>query len=179
MRIQLPKKSTNSDNLMKIHVSSALGTGPTQLSAFDNALIKTGVANYNLLRLSSVIPPDAEITEYEGAVPKLPGKWGDRLYAVYAETRTSLPSEEAWAGIGWVQDPETGQGLFVEHEGHSEQSVKLDITKSLHALLVNRGLPEMPISMNVVGGVCVDLPICAFAVAVYQVSDWQNSPQLQ
>lgn len=164
---------------MKIHVSGALGWGPTQLAAFDHALVQSGVANYNLLRLSSVIPPESEVITHNDAVPVHLGGWGDRLYAVYAEMRTSLPSEEAWAGVGWVQDPENGQGLFVEHEGHSEQSVRLDITKSLTALLKNRNMPEMPIQMKVMGGVCLDQPICALVVAVYQVSDWNNKPFLQ
>jgi len=32
--------------------------------------------------------------------------------------------------------------------------------------------------MCVAGGVCQDDPLCAFAVAVYQVSDWQNGAHL-
>ena len=39
-----------------IQITSTIGVGNTALGAFDNALYKTGVANYNLLRLSSVIP---------------------------------------------------------------------------------------------------------------------------
>ena len=39
---------------MNIHVASGLGTGPTKLSAFDAALNAAGVANYNIIKLSSV-----------------------------------------------------------------------------------------------------------------------------
>lgn len=179
MHLSLNKKTNVEADLPQIHISGALGMGPTQLAAFDNALIKSGVANYNIIRLSSVIPAYSEIVVHEGAIPPLPGEWGDRLYAVYADTRTSLPSEEVWAGVGWVQDPKTGKGLFVEHEGHSELSVRTDINNSLKALLKHRDMADLPITMKVVGGVCRDHPICALVVAAYQVSDWANKPHLQ
>lgn len=164
---------------MKIYVSSAVGWGSTELSAFDKALIDTGVANYNLIRLSSVLPPDSEVVELDGPVPPIPGAWGDRLYVVYAEMRQSQPGGEAWVGVGWVQDPETRKGLFVEHEGYDESSVRSDIEYSLRDLMRNRGMDELPIQMRVVGGVCQTQPICAFAVVTFQVSDWSNTSYLQ
>lgn len=162
---------------MKIYISSALGWGRTMLSAFDHALIETGTANYNLIRLSSVVPPHSEIIEVE-KIPALGGNWGDRLYVVYAEMRTEHVGQEAWAGVGWVQDPETKKGLFVEHEGHSELQVRSDIENSLKGLLKNRNMEHLDIQMNVVGGVCQGEPLCAFAVAAYQVSDWNNQAYL-
>lgn len=41
---------------LDICLSSGTGEGPTPLAAFDAALPDAGVANYNLLCLSSVIP---------------------------------------------------------------------------------------------------------------------------
>lgn len=148
------------------------------LSAFDHALINTGTANYNLVRLSSVIPPNAEIIKLDGKIPELGGTWGDRLYVVYAEARTEQLGEEVWAGIGWVQDPDTKKGLFVEHEGHSELQVRSDIKESLIGLLKNREMNFLKIHMIVTGGVCQDEAVCAFAVAAYQVSDWKNGAHL-
>ena len=86
--------------------------------------------------------------------------------------------QEVWAGIGWVQDPESGKGLFVEHEGNSEAQVRTDIELSLQGLLKNRGMPELPISMKVIGGTCQGEPLCAFTVAAYQASDWHNKAHL-
>lgn len=39
---------------MHIYVTTGTGEGPTPLAAFDAALINAGVANYNLICLSSV-----------------------------------------------------------------------------------------------------------------------------
>lgn len=158
---------------MKIYVSSGIGCGTTTLSAFDDALVKCGVNNFNLLRLSSVIPPRAEIVE---ETPQFEdSEWGDRLYTVYAEMRVDTPGQEAWAGVGWVQFGDDNRGLFVEHEGHSEQNVRSDIEKSLKGLLKNRNNTDNPeIKMCVIGAKCEDLPVCALVVAVYQNEGWKK-----
>lgn len=159
---------------MKIKVSSGIGTGPTSLAAFDAALNHAGVANYNLIRLSSVIPPETQIEVSDTQLNNLPGVWGDRLYVVMAEMRVDTPNNEAWAGIGWVQDEKTGKGLFVEHEGYSEKQVRDDITQSLNALMATRNVNFGKISMHIVGRSCKHEPVCALAVAVYQSSDWNS-----
>ncbi|CAN5410054.1 hypothetical protein BH09PAT4_BH09PAT4_01630 [soil metagenome] len=163
-------------NILKIHLATGLGSGPTTLSAFDAALDHAGVANYNLLRLSSVIPPESELVQHEGSIPSeiMPGTWGDRLYVVMAEQRAAVPNTEAWAGIGWVQEKESGKGLFVEHEGSSEKAVRSDIQQSLQALMATRNVDFGEIKMKVVGKTCTHHPVCAMVVAVYQASDWNN-----
>lgn len=158
---------------MKIYVSSGLGTGPTELSAFDQALVKAGVANYNLIYLSSVLPPDSKVVIDESYTYQ-EGQWGDRLYLVMAQERTSQPDQEVWAGIGWIQDMETNKGLLVEHEGNSEHEVRADITASLTALAQNRGMSFGPIQMHVAGQVCNDQPVCALVVAVFESAQWEH-----
>lgn len=165
---------------MNIHLVSGVGNGPTTLSAFDAALNDAGVANYNLLRLSSVIPPETTIVEHDTTINKdiLPGGWGDRLYVVMAEQRVDKPNEEAWAGIGWVQEKESGKGLFVEHEGHSKTAVERDIRQSLEALMATRNVDFGEIHMKLEGKTCTHHPVCAMVIAVYQASDWQNGAML-
>src|ERR1039457_735460 len=99
---------------MHIQIVSGVGSAPTQLAAFDAALLDAGIANYNLIVLSSVIPPNSELIEVEGQ-PQTTGNWGDRLYVVMATAEASALNAEAWAGVGWIVNEETGQGLFVEH----------------------------------------------------------------
>ena len=163
---------------MIIKISKGIGTGPTKLAAFDAALNHAGVANYNILRLSSVIPPSTDIQIQDKPLANLPGDWGDRLYVVMAEMRVDTPNAEAWAGIGWVQDEETGKGLFVEHEGNSEKTVRKDIRQSLQALMATRNIDFGEIKMEVVGRTCKHEPVCAMVVAAYQASDWENHAYL-
>lgn len=119
---------------MILYVASAIGRARTELAAFDQALIGVGAANFNLVRLSSVIPPRSSVVESARCPHPEASTWGDRLYVVYAEQRTSTPGVAVWAGVGWVQDRQSGQGLFVEHEGDDEWNVRNDITASLEDL---------------------------------------------
>ncbi len=157
---------------MDIQVSTGKGVGPTELAAFDQALVSAGVANFNLIYLSSVLPPDAKVI-VRGKPKPIDGNWGDRLYVVMAQQRTSRPNQEAWAGIGWIQDPVTKQGLLVEHEGNSENEVRADIKSSLDALCRNRGMKFGEQHMKVIGKKCEDQPVCALVVAVFESTTWR------
>lgn len=158
---------------MNIELATGIGSGSTKLSAFDSALHHAGVSNYNLLRLSSVIPPKSKIVRKDKVKPT--GEWGDRLYVVMAEKRVDTPNREAWAGIGWVQDSKTGKGLFVEHEGNSEKAVRRDIRSSLEALMATRNIDFGDIHMEVVGKTCTHMPVCAMVVAVFESASWSNA----
>ncbi len=160
---------------MKINITTGTGVGPTEISAFDHALVSAGVANFNLIYLSSVLPPDSDVTAIDGPITDIPGKWGDRLYVVMSQTRTSQRNQEVWAGIGWMQDPATKRGLLVEHEGHTEAEVRADIQNSLQALAQNRSMQFGPISMVVTGKKCIALPVCALAVAVFESTGWKGN----
>lgn len=162
---------------MKIHVASSSASASTGIAAFDGALNKIGAANFNLIHLSSIIPPGAVVKQHDGKIPsdELQGSWGDKLYVVMAESRALTPNEDSWAGIGWVQDEATGEGLFVEHEGFSEQSVKDDIKDSLDSMTSYRKDHKFgPINMEVCGITCESDPVSALAIAVYQSEGWSQ-----
>jgi arginine decarboxylase len=159
---------------MILQVSAAIGSGPTELAAFDDALLKVGAANYNLVRLSSVIPPLAVVVQCDGEIASPGGTWGDRLYVVYAEQRASRPGDEASAGVGWVQD-DSGRGLFVEHGGSSEHEVRAQIEASLEHLRRGHRLRPGTANKRVVAGQVVDQPICALALCSYETAAWSTS----
>jgi arginine decarboxylase len=71
-----------------ISVRSATGTGQTPLSAFDDALHGAGVGDLNLIPLSSVVPPSAEIRR--GDHSPFPATHGDRLYCVLSVAHAEL-----------------------------------------------------------------------------------------
>lgn len=158
---------------MKINIHKGIGTGPTELSAFDQALVSAGVANYNLIYLSSVLPAGSEVVRSSSKIHES-GAWGDRLYLVIAQKRTILRNQEVWAGIGWIQDTKTHKGLLVEHEGHNEAEVRADIEHSLNALAKNRNTEFGPINMEVVGTKCENDPVCALVVAVFESAAWEE-----
>lgn len=152
-----------------ITIRTSSGQGHTKLSAFDHALLAAGVANFNLITLSSVIPPRSRIRLVDTV---LPGGHGDRLYCVLAAAHAEHPGETVWAGLGWVCD-ETGKGLFVEHTAGSEESLLEQIELSLDDLVRNRGGGYGPVQTATASAHYLDRPACALAIAAYEVSPWR------
>jgi arginine decarboxylase len=159
---------------MKLYLAKAIGRASTPLAAFDAALVVAGVANLNLIRLSSVIPPRGEIVDVERCPFARDGRWGDRLYAVYAERRTSVLGAQVWAGVGWAQDPVSGRGLFVEHDGSNEDDVREQITASLRDLQAIRRLELGPVHSCVVGAMCTGAPTSALVICAYGTEPWPS-----
>ncbi len=85
---------------MNISVVSGHGEGKTTLSAFDAALSSAGVYNYNLIKLSSIIPP-ASIVKKIDSFDSPNSEYGDRLYVVMAEYRSQEVGKYIAAGFGW------------------------------------------------------------------------------
>jgi arginine decarboxylase len=156
---------------MEITITSGSGTGPTTMASFDHALIRAGIANYNLLYLSSALPPGSRIVRRRFESPA--DDFGNRLYVVLARAQTQVHGESAWAGLGWVQAPQTGQGLLVEVHGTSRRVVERGIERSLAAMVANRHEHYAPIEMEVVGIECHTEPVCALVAAVYQSRGWE------
>jgi len=161
-----------SEQTLAIALSTGTGSGPTSLSAFDAALCAAGVGEYNLVRLSSVIPPHSTLVR-RGAQGQRTGRWGDRLFCVYASQLAELTGEQAWAGIGWVLKQDgSGAGLFVEHEGPTESGVLGDIACSLGDMVRRRGGGYSEPELLLTSATCVDEPVCALVVAGYETLGW-------
>lgn len=186
---------------LTITVLGATGRGPTTLAAFDDALQAVGVSNFNLIRLSSVIPPGSRVATArtraravasvgaageshavdlrESSGPASATGWGDRLYAVWAFEGAQLLGQEAWAGVAWAQDPRDGRGLFVEHEGGSETQVRQELDASLTSICEARGMHGLERQSVVVGARCDGEPVAALVIAPFTSEPWtaQNPPR--
>lgn len=156
----------------RISVRAARGSGRTPLSAFDDALHRAGVSDLNLLVLSSVVPPGV-VVEVDDEPGHIEAGHGDRLYCVMSVGHAELRGQTAWAGLGWVNDPERG-GLFVEHHGGSEDSVRELIDLTLEDMAARRGTSYAEHEAHVIDAHCDDLPVCALVVAAYDVARWAS-----
>lgn len=157
---------------LAIRVSKGSGAGPTRLAAFDAALFTAGVAGYNIIRLSSVIPPYALVREVP-AQEQVQGGEGDVAYCVYAAAYASKPGQQAWAGVAWAVGPhQSGAGLFVEHAASSESMVRRELDVTIRAMSLIRGNQHQMAGQTVSSAVCVDDPVCAVVIATYGTADW-------
>lgn len=155
---------------MRITLTCGAGEGPTPLAAFDQALLDAGVANYNLIYLSSVIPAGSRIERVKFVTP--PDEYGYRLYVVMARRDEQIAGKVAWAGLGWTQEAQTGRGLFVELYGSDHDEVEQAIHVSLECMIASRPINYGPPQCEIVGKACAGLPVCAVVLAVYKSDGW-------
>lgn len=154
-----------------ITLTKGTGTGDTRIAAFDAALFNAGIANYNLIRLSSVIPPGSKIEIGKAEVKA--DEFGHKLYVVYASQIEDEIGKDAWAGIGWVLAGDgTNKGLFTENEGHSEQEVSNLINETLSCMIKYRPETYGEIQQVTEGITCTEKTVCALVAAVYRSEGW-------
>lgn len=167
-------RSEESQGELPITVRTATGRGRTALSSFDDALFAAGVADLNLVRLSSVIPAASRIVRDAERMAGGEAEHGDRLYCVWASGYAELPGETAWAGLGWSRD-DAGRGLFVEHSAGSEEELLGLIHLSLEEMNARRGGGYGPVETATVSAHHDGVPACALVIAAYQAAGWELS----
>lgn len=164
---------------MEIKIIKGIGRGKTLLSAFDAALNNLGVCNYNLITLSSIIPPDSEISVIEKyETPE--EEFGYKLYVVKAEMKSESKGRGIASGIGWYP-LEGGKGLFVEHETEAESeqdaanTIENDIKNSLSDLCLVRSIPfdKKQVKFVISSATVDNQPTCSLVLAVYKSESWK------
>ena len=86
--------------------------GGTTLNAFDNALLAAGIGNINLLKVSSILPPDVPVVD----LPKI--KLGALVPTAYAAMTSETPGETVAAAVGYaVPDDPAKNGVIMEFHG--------------------------------------------------------------
>lgn len=168
-----PPGGSSDERPLVIRVTAGSGKGRTALAAFDSALRAAGVADHNLVRLSSVIPAKASVEVCE---PKeqLRGSFGDVLYCVYAAAYATERGDDAVAGVGWSLAADgSGRGLFVEHVGHAEDQVQTMIKTTLTDMSGGREETFTYADRVVISAHCSGQPACAVVVATYRTAGWE------
>jgi arginine decarboxylase len=166
---------------MNIPIVLGKGEGQTLLSAFDAALKDCGVHNYNLIYLSSIIPPDSHVIQTDQF--QAPAEqYGYKAYVIKAEERSNSIGTAIGAGLGWYQF-EDGRGVFVEHhvqandEKRAGEILQSSITKSIQDLCAFREIPfqqdkaHSAVSITTVQ----NKPTCVLALTIYHTEAWPNA----
>ncbi len=115
MNPQLPNRYT---------LVSGMGEASNSLNAFDRALLFAGSGNYNLVKVSSILPPSA----LPGNIQAIPA--GSLVYAAYgcliSDVRDELIS--AAVAVAVPQDPELSgmlmEGSFRLPKSEAEEKVR-------------------------------------------------------
>lgn len=170
----IPQHATIADRAaspgMVITICTGTGEGPTALAAFDAALGDAGIADHNLLCLSSVIPPNAILLHGKYRMPA--ADYGRRLYVVLSEMRQCEAGREAHAGIGWIQDEDSGRGLFVELHDSDRARLETALHATLGSMRGRRATRYGRVNTLIESRRCTDAPVCALVAAVYACEPW-------
>ena len=119
---------------MRIDIVWGESEGKTLLSAFDRALLNAGIHNFNLIPLSSVIPPQSVI--HETGTYTSSDRVGEILYVVISSLSSHKSNALISAGLGWVQTQEGG--LLIESKGEfsreeCEEEIRVGLTDMMEA----------------------------------------------
>jgi len=109
--------------------------GSTPLNAFDNALLAAGIGNVNLVKISSIIPPDVDIVDLPGIKP------GFLVPTAYASITSSVPGEVISAAVGYaLPEDRTKAGVIMEHHDEAPgEASELVIRQMLEEAFQVRG----------------------------------------
>jgi len=100
----------------KAAATAGCAEGGTPLNAFDNALLAAGIGNVNLIKISSIVPPDVDI------VPLPPIKPGALVPTAYAAITSDVPGETIAAAVGYaLPEDRTRPGVIMEHHDRTDR----------------------------------------------------------
>src|SRR5688500_12783192 len=93
-------------------VTAGHAVGGASLNAFDNELIAAGIGNISLIKVSSILPPEAPVID----LPKI--KPGAIVPSAYAAMTSETPGETVAAAVGYgVPDDPAKNGVIMEFHG--------------------------------------------------------------
>lgn len=107
----------------EIFLTRGVGRHKEKLASFELALRDAKIAEYNLVRVSSILPPGCKVIARREGVQKLHP--GQVLYTVVAESATNEPNRLIASSIGVAIPRDSSQyGYLSEHHGYGETDEK-------------------------------------------------------
>jgi arginine decarboxylase len=103
----------------KVFFTKGVGVHRERLASFEEALRKAGIEKYNLITVSSILPPGCKTLPREEGLRQL--ETGQILYLVISKNSTNEANRLISAAIG-VAKPSSkkGYGYLSEHHGFGE-----------------------------------------------------------
>jgi len=107
----------------KMFFTKGVGVNKDKLASFEAALRSAGIEKFNLVYVSSILPPNCKIiTKEEGLLDLKPGQI---IYCVMARSETEEPNRLTAASVGVAipSDPNI-YGYLSEHHSYGETAKK-------------------------------------------------------
>jgi arginine decarboxylase len=107
-------------------VASGASDGYTPLNAFDGALLRAGIGNTNIVKMSSIVPPHCQL------VAPIPLPPGALVPTAYASITSDVPGEVISAGVAIaLPEDENQNGLIMEYSAKGERRKIEEIVRTM------------------------------------------------
>ena len=130
----------------KAFFTAGVGVHKEKLTSFEMALRDAGIAQHNLVRVSSIFPPGCEIVSREEGVAML--RPGQVVFCVLSEAATNEPSRRVGSSVGLALPAEGSRyGYISEHHAFGQSETAMgdyaeDLAASMLATVL--GVPFDP-----------------------------------
>jgi arginine decarboxylase len=112
----------------KAAVTAGTAEGGTLLNAFDNALLTAGIGNVNLIKVSSIVPPEVDIVE----LPRI--KPGALVPTAYAAITSATQGQIIAAAVGYALPADrTKPGVIMEFHDVTDRGTAEEVTRGMLA----------------------------------------------
>ena len=112
----------------KVAATAGCAEGGTTLNAFDNALLAARIGNVNLVKVSSIVPPDVDVVELP------PIKPGALVPTAYAAITSETPGETIAAAVGYaLPEDRTKAGVIMEYHDRTDRATAEGVIRAMLA----------------------------------------------
>lgn len=106
----------------KLFFTKGVGVDKDPLFSFEKALREAGIEKYNLVPVSSIIPPNIEIIQKEEGIKLL--KPGQIVFCVLSRFTSNETGKEIYAEIGYaIPEDKNYNGYISEYSGYIDNIV--------------------------------------------------------
>jgi arginine decarboxylase len=103
----------------EIFLTKGKGTHREKLTSFELSLRNAGIAAFNLVRVSSIFPPNCKLISRKQGLTKL--QQGQVVFCVMSETATNEPNRLIASAVGVAVPRDPGlYGYLSEHHGYGQ-----------------------------------------------------------
>jgi len=120
----------------KVFLTKGVGVEKEKLTSFERALRNAGIAQFNLVEISSIFPPGCQLISKKEGLSYL--KPGQIVYTVLSKNSTNEPHRLITAAVGIAIPKDKNQyGYLSEHKGFGETEEKAkDYAEDLAATML-------------------------------------------
>jgi len=154
-------------------LTSGSAVGKTPLNAFDNALRNAGIADFNLIKVSSVIPPSVPVRRLMRRSIPISGE-GLMVPTIYAELNSDEPGTELAVAVGAGLPPPSQHAagvVFVAACRGSEQTARTLVAEMVHEGMEQKGLRRHRVELTSAAAIAKEPCTSEIACALFCDAD--------